>query len=147
MYRDARLVSLQQYPKCLGDSNEQEKERPGSWWRAFLEENPAFVVLQDGVVKGIVNIGRILAPNSPAAAIVNVWRDEQLSGARIGDRLMTAALDWANQNKVTQIFLLVFEGCEDAEKLYRRHGFKREREKKPLPDGRRVYEMALRSGA
>lgn len=144
LYRNARLVSLQQSPKCLGDNYEQEKERPESWWRALLEEKPGFVVLKNGVVEGIINIGRILAPDSPAAAIVNVWRDDQLRGARIGDRLMTAALEWATQNKVTQIFLLVFEGCEDAEKLYSRHGFKRERVKKPLPDGRRVYEMALR---
>jgi GNAT superfamily N-acetyltransferase len=122
-YRDVRLRSLQIDPKCLGRTYEQEAGGTEAQWRAFLEEHATFVAVVAACLVGTICIGQSVT-YSGVAEIINVWVHPDLRGHGIGEAQITRALDWAKRNGMHQVLLKVNEGCEDAQRLYGRRGFK-----------------------
>jgi len=77
-----------------------------------------------------------------AADIFSVWVDPQFRRRGIGDSLVVAIIEWAKHRHLQQALLYVNEGCDAAEKLYDRHGFRRTGETQVV-DGDLAHGMAL----
>jgi GNAT superfamily N-acetyltransferase len=149
VFRDVRLAALQDAPDCLGDRYDHEKDGSEQQWRAFLQERTRFVALVEEDPVGMISVGE--GEWSGTASITSVWVDPGFRRRRTGgfalavsDALVVAALDWARDKGLPHVFLRLNQGCEAAERLYWRNGFRRTGSTRPLDDGRLEYEMALK---
>jgi GNAT superfamily N-acetyltransferase len=141
IYRAVRLAALQQSPECFGRSYQQEKDGTETRWRVFVQERTRFAAMVEGKPVGTISVGP--ATWTGAAAITSAWVDPTHRCRGIGKRLVAAALGWVRRNGLYQVFLRVNQGCDAAERLYCRHGFKRTGDSGDLGDGRVDYEMSL----
>ena len=76
------------------------------------------------------------------ASLTSLWVDPGARGQGVGDRLVTAVLDWAKSEGFTQVLLWVTEGNSRAETLYQRNGFVRTGD--VVTEPRREFEMSKR---
>jgi GNAT superfamily N-acetyltransferase len=116
---DAETLARMRYAfrASLGDAVEDEGrfvERATSWMAARLGEDGAWrcwVAMQDGAITGhlwlqtIEKIPNPLVELERHAYITNVFVDEALRGAGIGQRLMDAALAFCREQAVDSVIL------------------------------------------
>ncbi len=140
--RDVRLAALQDSPECLGDRYNYEKGGSEQQWRDFLRKRTRFVAMVENRPVGMISVGE--GGWSGTAAITSVWVDPGFRCRGTGDALVVTALGWAEAKGLRQVFLRVNEGCEGAQRLYCRHGFRRTGETRRLAGGRLEYEMSLK---
>lgn len=76
------------------------------------------------------------------AALTSLWVDPGARGRGVGDRLVTAVLEWAKAEGFSQVLLWVTEGNSRAESLYRRNGFTRSGDE--ITEPLREFEMSVR---
>ena len=138
-YRSVRLAALADSPECFGSSVDRERAFPESVWRERLVRRNQFVALRDGQAEGLAGVVPL---DEGTAELVSVWVRPQARGHGYGDALVRAALDWAAEHGCRAVHLSVVAGNRPAERLFRRHGFRRQVPQPPGTSGE--FRMVLR---
>ncbi len=84
-----------------------------------------FVVEQGGRVLGAAGIGRLLGGEAGVAELRKMYFDPALRGQGLGARLLQHCLDAAREMGYQQLYLETLPDMLQAQKLYRKFGFKR----------------------
>ncbi|WP_044366942.1 GNAT family N-acetyltransferase [Streptomyces natalensis] len=121
--RAVRIAALTDAPEAFGSTLSREESLSEERWRLRLAGRNQFLAEEDGAPCGLVGV----VPVGPRAAeLVSLWVRPATRGTGAGDLLMRAALGWADEYGVAKVRLRVKEGNGAAERLYTRHGFRRE---------------------
>ncbi len=82
---------------------------------------------------------------SRAASLTSLWVDPSARGQGVGDLLITTVMAWAKGAGSVHLMLWVTEGNTHAERLYKRHGFRRTGAIQPVRAGedRLEFEMSV----
>ena len=131
---------------------EQEAMSPPWTYEALFDElnrkDSFFIVANmtgDGVVSSVSSPGpigyAILRKVGDNGELLKIAVDKSLRGNGIGDLLMTAVLDYAEENKLKPVFLEVRVGNIAATRLYEKYEFKSVRVRKDYYND--PYEDAL----
>jgi GNAT superfamily N-acetyltransferase len=137
-----RLAALQEAPYAFGSAYEREVEAPEERWRQGLKDRTRFVAEVDGVVAGTVSGGD--SDLNAAAAMTAMWVEPRFRRQGVGDMLVSTVVEWAAGAGYAEMFLWVTDGNDNAERLYRRHGFVRTGADQEVRPGRLEYEMSRR---
>lgn len=101
-----------------------EADRPGEWWRRFIEEGAWFVARNGERPVGIAAaIGRA-DRDDIEWQLISMWVAEEARGHGIGTRLVEAVKSWARSTGAEALHLDVTDGNESARRLYERCGFR-----------------------
>ena len=141
LWRDVRLVALEDSPSAFGSSLARERTYTDTRWRDWLDPaNGLKVVAGDDA--GLV--GAWLPPDRGGAAeLYGMWVRSTWRGKGDGDLLVEEVLAWAGEQGHPRVDLWVVEGNKSAERLYRRHGFQATEETQPHPSHAGVLEFVM----
>jgi GNAT superfamily N-acetyltransferase len=121
LLRDVRLAALADAPYAYGSTLAVEADFGEDEWRRRLSGDGLWVVaLRGSVPVGIV--GGYL-PERDTPMLVAMWVRPGNRGLGIGVGLVTAVVDWATENRWSQVVLRVAEGNASARKLFIGAGF------------------------
>lgn len=145
IWRELRLAALADAPYAFGSRLsdwEGEGDREDRW-RARLEIPDSYnvVALLDGQPAG-------MASGVPTAdgvtELISMWVSPAARSQGVGDQLVSAVERWARRVHAEVLQLAVAQGNNNADRLYRRNGFRETGELGDLmPDGlSREYIMA-----
>ena len=124
LWRELRLQALEEAPYAfssrladwqgVGDSEMR--------WRSRLLAVPLNIVAElNGNPAGMVS-GTAPSPDG-TVELISMWVAPFARGRGVGDCLVTAIVNWAEQQHALRVSLAVFEGNQSALRLYRRHQF------------------------
>lgn len=125
-YRDLRLESLEDVPQAfLSTVEETKKTAPEEWQRKI--KNMFFAVDDDDQIVGMIGG---FSPDKDKTKhtfkVVSFYVSPQYRGQGVGEKLLTAILDYArNLSEITKIELSVATTQEAAIELYQEAGFKK----------------------
>ncbi|HKB34553.1 MAG TPA: GNAT family N-acetyltransferase [Candidatus Dormibacteraeota bacterium] len=140
VFRTIRLAALKEAPYAFGSTWEGEINRSDEDWRQAVTSRLRFVAVLDDQVVGMAAGGESNVTGT--AALTSLWVDPGARGRGVGDRLVTAVLEWAKAEGFSQVLLWVTEGNSRAESLYRRNGFSRSGDE--ITEPLREFEMSVR---
>jgi ribosomal protein S18 acetylase RimI-like enzyme len=137
-----RLAALKDAPYAFGSKWEYEKERTEHEWRNAVVSRTRFVAESDGLAVGMASIGE--AGSSRAGSVTSFWVHPRARGKGVGDALLLATVETAQEAGYNELLLWVVENNEHAQRLYERHGFKRTGATQHVRSGdtRIEYEMS-----
>ena len=138
-YRRVRLEALREAPYAFGSTLAREQERSEAEWRAALTSRTRFVAESGSAAVGTVSCGDGEATG--VAALTAMWVDPGYRRQGVGDMLVDQVISWCRQNGFSQVVLWVVDGNDNAERLYRRHGFRRTGAQEEVRPGRLEFEM------
>uniref|UniRef100_UPI000690F550 GNAT family N-acetyltransferase n=1 Tax=Kitasatospora sp. MBT63 TaxID=1444768 RepID=UPI000690F550 len=130
-YRDVRLAALAQAPEAFGSTHAREAEFTEERWRERLAARNTVVAELDGEPRGLVGL---VTAGEGETELVSMWVHPQARGLGVGDRLVRAAIERAEELGRPAVRLWVAEGNAPAERLYARHGFHRTGQVQPVDD-------------
>ncbi|MEO6795510.1 MAG: GNAT family N-acetyltransferase [Candidatus Dormibacter sp.] len=140
LFREIRLRALAESPAAFGSTLAEASRLGEADWRERLAGRAQFMAIRGpdalGTAAGIAT--------DAGAELISMWVDPRARGHGVGDRLVGAVLGWATGEAHGAVALWVAEGNLPAERLYRRHGFRRTGAVKPMTDerpDRREFEM------
>jgi ribosomal protein S18 acetylase RimI-like enzyme len=140
-YREVRRRALRDAPWAFGSSLAEADRLSEADWRQRLADRAIFVATTGGLSVGLVAGIATEAPN--AAELISMWVDPDWRGRGIGDQLVSRVIDWATEHGLQTIQLWVAEGNQEAERLYRRHGFSRTGERQLMPSATNRTEFGM----
>ncbi|ARF59861.1 GNAT family N-acetyltransferase [Streptomyces gilvosporeus] len=121
--RAVRIAALTDAPEAFGSTLSHEESLSEERWRLRLAGRSQFLAEEDGAPCGLVGV----VPVGPRAAdLISMWVRPASRGTGAADLLVRAALGWADEHGFAEVRLRVIEGNGAAERLYARHGFRRE---------------------
>ena len=122
--RALRLHALLDSPEAFGSTHEREAAFPDRVWVARLgtPSNATLICEADGGACGMVTVVRDDS-DPDLGRLVGMWVAPSARRTGAADLLVTAALQWAEQESLTTVRLCVVDGNDRAARLYRRHGF------------------------
>ena len=123
LWRDLRLGALSEAPYAFGStlsdwSGDNDREER---WRDRLRTNAvSFVSEADGVPCGMVAVYSKVAGD---CELISMWVSPKFRGMGVGDALIAAVLEFANDQGFEQVHLSVKEANARAVDLYLRNDF------------------------
>lgn len=122
--RSLRLRSLSDAPDAFGATLASEQGRPGSWWRARIDDRAVhhLIATLDGQDAGVT----VVAPRREDPQTAGMFAVFVVPGARgrgVGDALVRAAIAAARADGFPRLLLDVGDHNAPAIALYARHGF------------------------
>jgi GNAT superfamily N-acetyltransferase len=139
-YREIRLRALADAPAAFSTSVADAARWTETEWRARVSGRTTFVADDDGSLVGLAC--GIAADQPDAAELISLWVEPAWRARGVGGQLVEAVAAWAAGEGVSYLRLWVADGNGAAERLYRRHGFRRTGERQPLGTGGRT-EFAM----
>lgn len=148
-YREIRLRALRSDPDSFGSTWASESARSAADWRERAErsatgaERAVFVAVPpDGQWLGLVGVYR---PGEPPAdaEIVSMWVDPRARRHRLGERLISAGIDWAESTGADVLGLWVTRANSGAIALYSGLGFEETGDIQPLPSNPCKEELRM----
>lgn len=125
--RNLRLEALRAHPEAFGADYETDKNLPLSFWEKSLEPNSlgtVFVAEADSELIGASGIKCFSSSKmSHTALIWGVYVSAKYRGEKVGEKLITACLDWAKQKNLVSVKLAVVTTNPPAIRLYVKCGF------------------------
>ncbi len=127
LYKSLRLRALATNPEAFGSNHAREAAFDDETWRSRLRGfagRPGVLMIDevsDVQVAGIVGVGQ--AERQVEAIIWGMWVDPAHRRRGAGQRLLSAAIDWARNNGYRTAMLHVMDGNEAAHRLYVEAGF------------------------
>ena len=124
LWRNLRLQALEEAPYAFssrlvewqGDGDTEAR------WRSRLSAAPINIVAElNGVPAGMVS-GTGPSPEG-TVELFSMWVAPFARGQGVGDALVSAVVNWAQEQRASKIVLAVFEDNAPAVALYRRHHF------------------------
>ena len=116
-----RLAALKDAPDAFGTTLKAAKELPDEAWRQQAEDLPTFIAVVDGVDVGIAR--GATGESTSDAYLISMWVSPAMRGERVGERLVTAVVEWARAAGFKKILLDVADENLAAIALYERLGF------------------------
>lgn len=125
--RAVRLRALADAPSAFGSTLAGEQAYSDAEWDGRLA-TPGSVTFV-AVAPGGRPVGMVTSVPDPAdrrvADLFGMWVAPEVRRRGVGDALVRRLLAWAEEVDVEVVRLCVTGGNDDAERLYRRHGFVR----------------------
>jgi GNAT superfamily N-acetyltransferase len=128
LLREVRLAALADAPYAYGSSLAVERDFDEAGWRRRFGSG-LWAVARDQEPVGLV--GTYLS-DGDTPMLVAMWVSPGYRGRGVGDLLVTEVLQWAAQNRWSQVVLRVADGNDAARKLFVRHGFTPTGRRQPL---------------
>jgi len=137
IWRAARLAALADAPEAFGASlaDWQGAGDREERWRARLAVPGSYhgVALLDGVPVGMAS--GMPTERVGIVELLSMWVAPHMRGRGVGDRLVSAVTQWAEERGADLVRLAVADGNRPAAALYERHGFGYTGETQLMPDG------------
>jgi ribosomal protein S18 acetylase RimI-like enzyme len=130
--RDIRLRALREDPEVFGSSLAREELFAEPHWRMRLRSAATWVVVEDGVPRGLV--GMIQEPGSPTSDrhIVQLWVAPESRRRGMAWGLLDTVREAARAEGATTVSLWVVDGNHAAGDLFVRAGYVRTTERHAL---------------
>jgi GNAT superfamily N-acetyltransferase len=144
-YRDVRLAALADAPWAFGGTLEREQRFSERDFRSRLETRAMFAARNQDQLVGL--IGGLQLEDDGALLLISMWVHPEVRGQGVGDLLVRAVLDWAQDHAYREVRLWVAEGNAPAERLYARNEFARTGKSQPARSedpSRHEFEMICR---
>jgi GNAT superfamily N-acetyltransferase len=141
IYRDIQLASLTDAPDAAWLTYDEAARRSEADWRDNLAGRAQFAVLLDEVAVGTA--GGWVKEDAASPELISMWVSPDARGKGAGDGLVGAVLEWATGERCRRVGLWVLEGNEPAERLYRRHGFRRTGRRQVIPRDASLIEVEM----
>ncbi len=137
LWRDLRLAALADASAAFGSRLADWQGADERRWRQRLDiPGHHILAVRDGVPVGMAS--GVPSATAGVAELISMFVSPDVRGQGVGDRLITAVLDWARSTGAQSVRLNVAEGNTAAATLYRRHGFRETGlAPEPAPDGSR----------
>ncbi|WP_030410046.1 GNAT family N-acetyltransferase [Streptomyces sp. NRRL S-1448] len=147
VWRELRIAALTDAPEAFGSRLadwQGEGDREERWrGRLSIPGSRHFAAVLEGKPVGMIS--GVPGPDSGVVELISMWVSKDARGQGVGDQLLRAAEQWAQQTRAEALQLAVRPGNENALALYLRNGF---HDTGPvgraLPDGRREHVMVKR---
>ncbi|MEM7019672.1 MAG: GNAT family N-acetyltransferase [Pseudomonadota bacterium] len=121
-FKILRLAALADAPDAFDSTLEMAKAWPNENWQGQAANIPTFIASIDNTDIGIVRVATE-APNPSDAYLISMWVSPSARGRRVGEHLVTAAIDYARGAGYSQLLLDVADNNVSAIALYARLGF------------------------
>lgn len=144
IYRDLQLASLTDAPDAAWLTYDEAARRSEADWRDNLAGRAQFAALLADVPVGTAGGWVQESPECPE--LISMWVAPDARGKGAGDGLVRAVLEWAGCKGFRQVGLWVLDGNEPAERLYRRHGFRRTGRRQVIPRDGSLIEVEMMVG-
>jgi ribosomal protein S18 acetylase RimI-like enzyme len=148
LFKSVRLQALQDSPMAFGSTYAREVGFPESEWLARLERwngetGMGFLAVDGDAGCGIAGALLDLEDES-RAQLVSMWTAPTHRHKGVGQLLVDAVLNWAEQRKVKAVPLMVVSTNDSAIRFYERLGFAMTGKTEPYPNDPAIleYEMA-----
>ena len=127
LVRELRLRALALAPAAFGSTLEREAPYSEEDWRGRLRPDgyPHFICVDESDQPLGLVVGGPDEVYSGIAHLFAMWVEPHARGTGAADALVEEVVRWATAEACTSVHLLVTEGNERAERLYRRNGFER----------------------
>ncbi|QUM80726.1 GNAT family N-acetyltransferase [Moritella sp. 5] len=128
IYKELRLLSLQDSPDSFGSSYEHEVQFPNEEWVSRLDpDNRAkyarpLIAELNGVAIGLA-WGMLHSPSDKTAHIYQMWVSSRVRGQGVGRLLLNKIIEWAKNCGLDYISLAVTTTNMAAVHLYKTIGF------------------------
>jgi ribosomal protein S18 acetylase RimI-like enzyme len=136
--RAVRLAALADTPSAFGSTFVAEAARTDAeWsdrarWASTGVERITLLACQEDRVVGIAG-GYREEIQSTDVHLVSMWTAPDVRRGGLGQRLVSAVIDWAGETGATSVGLWVTRGNTPAQLLYESMGFRETGEYQPLP--------------
>ena len=147
-YRNLRLQSLQDSPHAFASTFESESKRSCEDWQNKIQaaldsgRNHIFLAEYEGVNCGLVWC-RLSEVDLNLAEIFQMWVNPDFRNLNIGQELMKAAINCANQNGANRIQLEVTTTNQPTILFYQKQGFRIEEMPVALAEDGETVRMCL----
>ena len=127
LVRVVRLRALTLAPAAFGSTLDREASSSEADWRNRLRPDgyPHFVCFDDSDQPLGLVVGGPDEVDGDIAHLFAMWVEPHARGTGAADALVEEVVRWARTEGCTSVQLLVTEGNERAERMYRRNGFER----------------------
>lgn len=149
LLRSIRLSALESDPEVFGSTFAAEAQCSADHWANLARERAAgdpgtnfFAV--DAADRPVGLIGAFREGSEGMAAITSMWVAPEARRRGVADRLVAAALDWADSVGASAVELWVTHGNNAAHQLYEKLGFVDTDDVKPLPSDPCRLEQRMR---
>ena len=147
-YRNIRLQSLQDSPHAFASTYESESERSCEDWKEKIQaalgsgRNHIFLAEYEGINCGLVWC-RLSEVDWNLAEVFQMWVSPDFRNLNIGQGLMKAAINCANQNGAKRIQLEVTTANQPTILFYQKQGFRIEEVPVALAEDGETVRMCL----
>ena len=127
LVRTVRLRALTLAPAAFGSTLERELSFSDDEWRnrLGLDGFAHFICFDESDQPLGLVVGGPDEVDTDIAHLYTMWVEPHARGTGAADALVEAVVQWAGDQGCTSVQLLVTEGNERAERVYRRNGFER----------------------
>ena len=135
-FKSVRLAALAESPAAFGSTLEREVAFGDDVWQerarvaAAADERSLFLAWSDGEPVGIVGGMR---DDRGHVELVAMWVSPSVRGQSVGQRLVSAVLEFARAVGASRVELWVVRGNDPAQRLYETMGFTVTGDHQPLP--------------
>jgi ribosomal protein S18 acetylase RimI-like enzyme len=140
--RELRLAALADAPDAFWATLDDERDQPGTWWRARVVGDVRWLVGRlGGEPVGLAAVGPDRLERERVVNLTSFWVAPQARGRGLGDALIDAAIVVARELGAGSVTLEVGDHNAAAIATYERHGFARtERTGRFLPPRDHITE-------
>lgn len=138
LHRDLALRALQDSPDSFGETLDEARARPWSYWEQLTQSvtdpnrHVMFLACEGEDVCGST-YGLLDRERSDTGRVGGMWVDPSWQRRGIGWSLLQAVFDWARRCGLSRLELWAPAHIPAAISLYRRAGFEKTGHRRPLP--------------
>lgn len=149
-YQDVRLRALADAPSAFATTLEEATAFPDDVWISRVRDSAAgaestLYLAFDPTDNCTGMVAAIRNRSVPSTAdLISMWVAPEDRRSGTGRELVQRVIDWATTSGYRRVELWVTRGNEQAERLYRRHGFIDTGDVKPLPSDPCKNELRMR---
>ena len=134
LLRSARLDALRESPASFLSTFAEERQYGEQHWQAELDHGAWLVGTRDDAAQAQALLGATRGDDIPGADryLSSLWVAPPARGRGVGTTLLTRMLTYLRDHDVRRVWLWVLDGNADADRLYRRVGFRSTGLRKPL---------------
>lgn len=146
-FKSVRLAALAESPSAFGSTHEREVAYDDGVWQerarigSYSADRAMFLAWSDDRPVGIVGGNR---DDDGHVELVAMWVSPDARRGAVGQRLVTAVLDFARATGTDRVELWVVRGNDSAQRLYETMGFAVTGDFQPLPSDPCKDEVRMR---
>ena len=106
VYREVRLVALQESPQAFVTTYAEAASQPEQYWRNCMARAHQLLAHRDGIPLGVVSV-EMIAGATQSADLYDLWVTPEARNTGIASRLVQAAADQAIQDGCTKLYYWV----------------------------------------
>jgi GNAT superfamily N-acetyltransferase len=130
--RDIRCLALHESPMAYGTRLDEVVTRPLRYWRNVIRHRPWFLAFDGGTVVGMATTDTYDFNGETYPGVYGMYVAPSHRGTRVASSLLEVIKNFNRSLGHHRIFLDVVVGNDRAEGFYRREGFQRIGDERPL---------------